>query len=228
MKKLSSLSVFFPTLNDANILPSLITQAYTAARTHSKRHEVIIINDGSTDNTARVLAGLKKRYPRLKVITHKTNKGYGGALISGFAAAKYDWIFYTDGDGQYDPTELSRLVERATSRIDVVNGYKTKRADNLVRKIIGSIYNWTVHIFRSIPIRDIDCDFRLIRKTALQKITLSNTTGAICLELITKLDLAGARFDEVEVSHYPRRFGRSQFFRWNHLLRTTGALLGHT
>ena len=225
MKKLSSLSLFFPALNDAESLPTLLARADRAARTVTNTYEIIVINDGSTDQTAVVLGKLRRRYRNLRVITHTSNEGYGAALISGFAAAKLAWVFYTDGDGQYDPMELIKLVKRATNNADVINGYKANRADGYMRKIIGSAYNSAVHMLYSVPIRDIDCDFRLIRRRMLQKITLRSTTGAICLELITKLHRAGARFSEVAVSHHPRLFGTSQFFQLNHLIETARALL---
>ncbi len=221
MKKLSGLSIFFPAFNDAQSLPDLIKRAHDAAYEVTKRFEVIVINDGSTDTTAQVLKALMENYPTtLRAVTHTTNRGYGQALRSGFRTSRYKWVFYTDGDGQYDPLELTQLVHQLTAATDVVNGYKIKRSDAWIRTVIGSIYNWWLHQQYPLPIRDIDCDFRLIRRSMLQKIHLTSTSGTICLELITKLSLAGARFAEVPIHHYPRRFGRSQFFRPRHLLST--------
>lgn len=225
MKKISSISIFFPTLNDANVLPDLISKAFTAARLVTHNVEVIIVNDGSTDDTKNVVKKLQKRFPALRVITHTTNQGYGAALISGFNASKKDWVFYTDGDGQYDPMELTKLVKKAKPNIDVVNGYKTKRADSWIRTVTGNLYNWFAHRIYPLPIADLDCDFRLIRRSKLQKIHLTSSSGAICLELVTKLQKAGARFTEVPVSHYPRRFGNSEFFRFHHLKKTLLSLL---
>ena len=147
-------------------------------------------------------------------MTHETNRGYGGALLSGFAAATRQWVFYTDGDAQFDPTELALLVDAAADDVDVVQGYKIRRADNLARRVIGRVYHRFVSFVFGLQIRDTDCDFRLIRKSALDRITLVHTTGVICVELVRKLQDAGARFVEVPVHHYAREHGQSQFFRF--------------
>lgn len=224
MPTLSSLTIFFPSLNDARALPELVTKADQVARRVTNRYEILVINDGSTDNTADVLVALQKRFSRLRVITHSLNKGYGAALKSGFKHAKFDWIFYTDGDGQYDPTELTHLVRLVTPQVDVVNGYKKRRADSWIRVIVGDIYNRYAHRVARLPIRDVDCDFRLIRRSVLSNITLVNDSGAICMELIAKLSACGAQFAECAVHHYPRRFGHSEFFRISHLLATLHSL----
>ena len=220
MKKLKSLSIFFPSLNDSKILPYLIYKADKVARGLTTNYEIIIINDGSTDDTRTVLQAMQKLYPELRVIHHKKNKGYGGALISGFNAAKKEWIFYTDGDGQYDVGELPLLIQKISPSVDIVNGYKLNRVDNTARKIIGGIYNEFVQTVYKLPIRDVDCDFRLIRRSMLKKINLYSQSGMICMELVIKLYYAGGRFKEVGVHHYPRRFGTSQFFNIKHIFRT--------
>lgn len=220
MRRLTSLSIFFPSFNDAQILPSLVNSAYKAAKAITRDFEIIIVNDGSSDHTAEVVRSLQHHYRPIRLITHPTNLGYGAALISGFTAAKKEWVFYTDGDGQYDPSELLLLVKRATTGLDVVNGYKRQRHDPWYRIAIGALYNWFVHVFYRPPIRDIDCDFRLIRRTLLRRIHLTSQSGAICLELITKLHSVGARFAEIPVHHYPRRFGRSQFFSFSRIVKT--------
>lgn len=220
MKKLRSLSVFFPALNDARSLPYLINRACAAAERVSEKFEVIIIDDGSTDKTQEVLAIARVHYKNLRVIRHPKNRGYGAALQDGFAHARYAWIFYTDGDGQYDPEELERLVPFASPDIDVVNGYKLHRADSYIRKFVGFLYNRLSHTEYALPIRDVQCDFRLIRATSMKKFRLQATSGLVCLELVLKLTQTGARFAEVGVHHYPRLFGRSQFFRPANLWRT--------
>ena len=112
------------------------------------------------------------------------------------------------------------LVWKASSKVDIVNGYKLTRSDPLIRRVIGSLYNWLLHRFYPLPISDVDCDFRLIRKSLLNKITLSSTSGIICLELIVKLKKQGARFTEVGVHHYRRLFGKSQFFTLGNVWKT--------
>lgn len=220
MKKLKSLSIFFPTLNDSQILPSLIKKASQTAKIVSQKFEILAINDGSNDNTVEVLEKLKKIYPELKIINHKKNLGYGTALISGFKNSTKDWVFYTDGDGQYNPKELILLTENLDVKTDIVNGYKLKREDAIVRKAIGRIYNLFLQKIYHLPISDVDCDFRLIKRAILKKIELESTSGAICLEIILKLKKEGANFKEVGVNHYKRKFGKSQFFTFKNILGT--------
>jgi glycosyltransferase involved in cell wall biosynthesis len=220
MRRLSSLSIFFPAYNDAKIIPYLICKTYHIAPKVAQDFEIIVVNDGSKDDTAEVLQLLKKSYPKLRVINHEKNKGYGGALISGFAASKKEWVFYTDGDGQYRIEELPKLVEKVTNDIDVINGYKLKRGDGLLRQTTGTTYNRILHGTYKIPIRDIDCDYRLIRNSLMKNIHLSVKSGMICLELIIKLAEAGARFREVGVHHDRRWIGKSEFLRFSHLKET--------
>ncbi|MEK7518062.1 MAG: glycosyltransferase family 2 protein [Patescibacteria group bacterium] len=219
LQKLNSLSIFFPTLNDAKILPHLVRKAYLVAPKAAHSFEIIVVNDGSTDETDKTLTILKKKYKNLKVINHKKNLGYGGALISGFRHAKKEWVFYTDGDGQYDPKDLLLLLKNRNPNIDVVNGYKLKRSDNFVRKILGNFYNSFLRLLYPIPILDIDCDFRLIRRSKMKNIKLNSSGGSICLELVLKLQANGARFVNVGVHHYKRKHGHSQMFNVKNILK---------
>lgn len=220
MKKLKSLSLFFPSLNDAQILPELIKKADSVAKKCAHEYEIIVINDGSTDNTRSTLSELGKIYPNLIAVHHKHNEGYGSALIEGFDRAKYEWVFYTDGDGQYDPEKLIKLVEVIDERTDVVNGYKLNREDDVLRRSMGWIYNKLLQLIYHPPISDIDCDFRLIKKSLLDKFKLFSNSGLICLELVMKLKKERAVFKEVGVSHFKRKYGKSQFFNPKHLLST--------
>lgn len=219
MKKINSLSIFFPAYNDARILPSLVEKAYAAGKNLAHTCEIIIVDDGSSDNTQEIVEKLKRKYAMLRCIKHEKNFGYGAALRTGFEASNYAWIFYTDGDGQYDPSEIKLLIEALTENTDVVNGWKRTRSDPPIRRALGAFYNSVLHAIYNIPIRDVDCDFRLIRKSFLDKITLTSTSGVICLELIMKLKKAGAGFREVGVSHYKRQYGSSQFFNARNLLK---------
>ena len=220
------LSVFFPAYNDAESLPSLVANTFQVLADYGEEYEVIVVNDGSADRTAQVLEELRERFgERLRVVTHPRNRGYGGALRSGFEAARYDLVFYTDGDGQYDIGELPRLLELMTPGVGLVNGYKLERQDPWHRILIGHAYNRFARFLFRIRIRDIDCDFRLIRKSLLDRINLTCTSGTICVELVRKLELSGCGVAEVGVHHYERRHGRSQFFRVRSLANTLGQLL---
>lgn len=214
------ITVFFPAFNDAPTIAALVRNAAEVLSRLTSDPEIVVINDGSRDSTAEILDGLLPQIPFLRVKTHETNKGYGAALRSGFKAAAKDLVFYTDGDGQYDVLELEKLYKAMSDEVDVVNGYKLNRADGLHRKLLGGIYaRFTRKVFR-LPIRDVDCDFRLIRKSSLDRVDLKTSSGAICVELVDQLASSGARFGEVGVNHYPRVAGRSQFLSPSRVLST--------
>ena len=211
-KKASSISVVFPAYNDGGTIASMVAAAWIALQQVTQNFEIIVVNDGSTDYTSLMLEEISTRYPELRVITHPTNNGYGAALRTGFSAATKDWVFYTDGDSQYNPLELVNLVEALHAEVDVINGYKLTRNDSWMRIVIGRAYHYFVKILFGIRIRDVDCDFRLIPRNILEEIELKSNSGAICLELVKKIQDAGYVFGEVPVNHYSRKYGVSQFF----------------
>lgn len=221
-----SISVFFPAYNDAPSLPDLMKKTFCVLAKHFEDYEVIVVNDGSHDNTGEVLVSLQKQYgERLRIVTHPQNRGYGGALRSGFAAATKELVFYTDGDGQYDPSELIKLYRLLTPQVGLVNGYKLQRNDPQHRIWIGNTYNRFARLLFGVRIRDIDCDFRLIRRELLEQVHLTSTSGTICVELVRKLELSGCGVAETGVHHYPRLHGKSQFFRVRSLLTTLYQLI---
>ena len=220
MNKRPSISVFFPAFNDERTIGSLVEAAFAILPALTDDYEVIVVDDGSTDATAQRLDELAQRFALLRIVRHERNRGYGAALQSGFAHARKDLIFYTDGDGQYDVREIVELHRLMTDRIDVVNGYKVARADDRLRTCLGWTYNRIAHMLFCLPIRDVDCDFRLIRRDAIRAVELSSPSGAICVELVHKLASAGCAFVEAPVHHYPRAYGRSQFFTLRRVART--------
>jgi glycosyltransferase involved in cell wall biosynthesis len=216
-----SLSVFFPAYNDAPSLPPLIGKAFRVLGDLVDDFEVIVVNDGSVDNTGEVLAQLQQQYGEmLRVITHSENRGYGGALRTGFAAATKDFIFYTDGDGQYDVGDLGPLLEVVGPGVGLVNGYKIARQDPWHRKVIGAVYNQFARFLFGVRLRDIDCDFRIFRRSLLEKKPLRSSSGTICVELVKLLERSGMEVVELPVRHYARLHGRSQFFRVKSLATT--------
>jgi glycosyltransferase involved in cell wall biosynthesis len=215
-----SISAFFPAFNDERTIAQMVTDALAVLSRLTDDYEVLVVNDGSTDGTADVLDELARRLSRVRVVHHPENRGYGAALASGFRHARKDLIFYTDGDGQYDVRELARLTPLMTDGIAVVNGYKIDRADGWDRVVLGEIYKRLARRLFRLPIRDVDCDFRLLRREVIQPIELGSASGVVCTEMIYKLRRAGCRFAEVDVHHYPRRHGRSQFFTLRRVART--------
>ena len=219
-KPLSYLTVFFPAYNDEKTIGDLVHKAFRILPNVAERYEVIVINDGSADNTKSVLRQLSQKYKNFKIVTHSQNRGYGGALKSGFKSARGDFIFYTDGDGQYDVLELPKLVEKMDSQVDLVNGYKIERHDSPLRIILGELYALWVRLLLGIRFADVDCDFRLLRRRILRKISLTRNSGAICAEILAKIQKTKGVIASVPVHHYPRKFGNSQFFRLDRILET--------
>jgi glycosyltransferase involved in cell wall biosynthesis len=216
----SGLSIFFPAYNDSGTIASLVITALRTARRLTPNHEVIVVNDGSKDGTADILEELASIYPQVRIVHHEKNRGYGGALRTGFATATRELVFYTDGDAQYDPAEMEALWRRFDQDVDLVNGYKISRSDPLHRILIGRIYHHIVKIMFRLTVRDVDCDFRMMRRSIFDRVRLEKTSGVICLEMMKKITDAGFRIAEVPVHHYHRAYGKSQFFNFRRLYRT--------
>jgi glycosyltransferase involved in cell wall biosynthesis len=218
------LSIFFPAYNDAGTIASLALVAHMTARTLTDDHEVIVVDDGSPDHTGALLDEMATHFPWLKVVHHERNRGYGGALRTGFATASRELVFYTDGDAQYDPREMARLWEALSPAVDFVNGYKISRNDPLHRIVIGRFYHWFVKLAFGLHLRDVDCDFRLMRRRVFEKVRLTRSSGVICVELMKKVQDHGYRIAEVPVHHFHRSYGKSQFFNVPRVVRTLGDL----
>ncbi|MEW6610016.1 MAG: glycosyltransferase family 2 protein [Patescibacteria group bacterium] len=221
-----SISAFFPCYNDKGTIATMVLEMKKVLEALTFDYEIIVVDDNSTDGSRELLRELQHTVPQLKLVFHEKNMGYGAALQSAFKACTRDIIFYTDGDAQYDIRELPKLLEKLTADTDVVNGYKVKRSDPWYRLIIGGFYQVVMRFIFCLPIRDPDCDFRVMRKRALDAIECTSTTGTICIELVKRLDLAGAKFAEVDVSHYFRTYGKSQFFNFPRVARTLWHLIG--
>jgi glycosyltransferase involved in cell wall biosynthesis len=221
MEKLPSLTIFYPCYNDGGTIATMIIRGIQVAAQVADDFEVLVINDGSEDDSAPVLDEMARLYPEhVRVIHEARPSGYGGVLRKGFAAARKEWIFYTDGDAQYDPRELPVLVKNLGPDIDMVNGYKIKRRDPLHRVWIGLAYQYFVKLVFGLIIRDVDCDYRLLRRSIFDVVKLESRSGTITFEMVKKIQDAGFRIAEAPVHHYYRQYGVSQFFNIRRVLRT--------
>lgn len=221
LKTSDSISVFFPCYNDEKSIQTLVIDSLKILKGLTRgKYEVIVVDDGSTDNSRRVLHKLQSRYTHLRVHLHRKNKGYGGALRSGFKLARYKLIFYTDGDGQYSVKELPILLSLMSPDVSFINGIKMGRSDHTLRIIVGNLYSFIARWLFWLPIQDVDCDFRLIRRSLVRNLRLRCNSGAICIELVKKAERQGGKFRQVSIHHYERIFGKSQFFRPKRILYT--------
>lgn len=214
-----SISAFFPAYNDGGTIASMVLSAVLVLEQLTDDYEVIVVNDGSKDYTAEILDRLARDYPHVRVIHHPKNRGYGGALRTGFASATKELIFYTDGDAQYDVRDLHALYPLLTPDVDMAQGWKRSRSDPWYRKVIGRIYHYIVKIAFGLRLRDVDCDFRLMRRSIFDKVVLTRDSGVICVELMKKVQDHGFKIVEAPVSHYHRSYGRSQFFNFRRIFR---------
>jgi glycosyltransferase involved in cell wall biosynthesis len=226
MERLASLSIFFPCYNDAGTIPTMVIRAAQTARQVTDDFEIIVLDDGSKDDSVQVLNELKCAIPQLRVIEHDQPSGYGGNVRAGIAASTKEWVFYTDGDAQYDAREIKSLVAALRPGVDVVNGWKLKRHDPWHRVVVGLIYQYFVKLVFGLQIRDVDCDFRLMRRSIFDVVQLESVTGTITFEMIKKIQDAGFVFVEVPVRHFYRQYGISQFFNFARVARTLVALIG--
>ena len=206
---LQELSLFFPCHNEAENLEALVADALAALPALASRYEVILVDDGSRDDTAGVAERLVQQHGgAVRLVRHEVNRGYGGALRSGFAAARYDYLAYTDGDRQFRVADLARLVERAESTgSPVVIGYRLQRADPPLRLIYATLYRVANRIWFGLRVRDVDCAAKLFRRDVLRNINVHSDGAFFSAELLIRLRLAGVTAHEVGVPHYPRTAG---------------------
>lgn len=208
MTKLSSLSVFVPTYNEEANISLIIEDVLKYVPNLAIKWELIVVNDGSIDQTARIVRSYSARYQNIKLINHTKNRGYGAAVKTGLKSARYNWIFFTDSDRQFRFEELASFIAHRDSA-DVVIGYRKKRRDPLIRLIIaqGFLRLWNYILF-GLKVRDVDCAYKLIPKKCLKNITLTTESAITVTELLYKLIKRGYKFKEVPVNHYPRPYGQ--------------------
>jgi len=207
--KISELSVFFPAYNEEANIKNTVVKAVSTLKKLADKWEIIVIDDGSKDKTGEIVKQLAKTEKRIRLITHSPNQGYGAAIKTGLYNSKYNFIFFTDADGQFDFKEIAYLLPLITEA-DIVAGYRINRQDPIARKIFG--FGWTTiaNLFLGIGVRDVDCAFKLIKKDVVKQIPKlqSNRGGMISPELLARARKAGFNIAEVGVHHYPRKEGK--------------------
>ena len=206
MRKIPSLSIFFPAYNEEKNIALSLEAAITVASKIADLYEVIVVDDGSRDKTVRIVQRYVGANKNVKLVQHILNRGYGEALKSGLAVAQYDYIFFTDADLQFNLTELEQFISY-TPGYDVVIGYRKNRQDPLMRLVNANLWNIANRILFGLHARDIDCAFKLLRRSLIQNITLTSSGAMISAEMLLKLNERGARIIELPVAHYSRKEG---------------------
>lgn len=201
--------MFFPAYNEEANLKETVEKAIPVLSKVANKFELIIVDDGSKDRTGEIADKLAKKYSFIRVIHHRSNKGYGEALKSGFYSAKYEWIVFTDSDGQLDFSEVAKLIE-VKNDVDIVVGYRLDRQDSLVRKLFGTGWTMLANLLLGTKVRDVDCAFKLINKKVIETIPRLESTrgGMISPELLGRAIKAGFKIKEVGVHHFSRTKGK--------------------
>lgn len=207
MERLSSLSIFFPCYNEESNVERVTRAALAVAGELADDYEIIIVNDGSRDRTGEIAERLAAEHSRVRAIHNRPNRGYGGAVARGLREAAKDWIFFTDGDGQFDLGELPKLIA-LLDRCDFAVGYRLDRADSWIRKWNAYCWGVLVRLLFGLKLRDIDCAFKLLPKSLVEGIELRSQGALISTELLAKARYRGLRLAEVGVRHYPRIAGK--------------------
>ena len=221
--KPTSISVFFPCYNEEENIERVVRQSIEVLDSFSSDYEIIIVNDGSADRTAVIADELAQKNPNVRVVHHKTNQGYGAALQSGFRAAAKEWVFYTDGDGQFDISEMPELFDLAENN-DIITCYRINRQDNWVRKLNAKAWGMLVNLMFKMKIRDIDCAFKLYRREIFDRIEMHSQGALIDTEILARAQRAGFRIAQRGVHHYPRIAGEQSGANIKVILRAFGEL----
>ncbi|HEY5039360.1 MAG TPA: glycosyltransferase family 2 protein [bacterium] len=206
MPKVPSLSVFFPAYNEEANVENMVHLAQKVLSEVAEKWEIIPVNDGSKDKTGEIIDRLAKEDPHVHPVHHPVNKGYGGAVISGYNAAKYDLVFFTDGDLQFDLREITLLIEKLDEG-DLILGYRKNRRDPTMRKLNAFMWGSLVKFLFGFQVKDVDCAFKMMKRKVIDKVQLSAGGAMVSTELLARSNKAGFRFVEVGVTHYPRVAG---------------------
>lgn len=212
-KLINELSVFFPCYNEEKNIKNTVEKAISVLEKIANKWEIIIVNDGSKDKTGEVALNLQKKHPKnISIITHNPNRGYGAAFKSGFYNAKYEWIAFTDADGQFDFGEITNFINRQKkTNADLVIGYYLERKVSKSVILTSKIWEIIVFLFFGLKVKDIDCGFKLVSKKVIDTIPkLEAERGAfVSSEFLIKAKKAGFKIVEVGVHHFARTEGQA-------------------
>ena len=210
--RLPGLTFFFPAYNEEASVAEVVRSALAVLPRYADEIEVVVVDDSSTDRTGEIADRMAAEEPRVRVVHRRTDRGYGGALRSGISTATLPYVFFTDGDLQFALEDLERLLPRL-ERADVVIGYRERRADPPRRRFIAWVYNRLINVLFLAPFRDVDCAFKLFRRSVFDSVPLERirSNGAFFSpELLLLLRASGVRMEQVAVRHYPRRAGEEK------------------
>ena len=201
-----SLSVFFPSHNEVDNIGPLVSKTVEVLDPLIADYEILIIDDGSTDGTPELADRLAERFPSVRAIHHDVNRGYGGAVKTGIASAAKDWIFFTDGDAQFDIGEIEKFLPH-TDEFDTIVGYRMDRQDPIHRKLFAFCWGTLIRLLFGFRVRDLDCAFKLFRRRFFDGVTLRAEGAVITVEIFATMVKENARIKQVGVHHYPRTAG---------------------
>jgi len=205
-KKLPEISLFLPAYNEAENIQKTISDADKVLKKLAQKYEILVIDDGSKDETGTIVKKMMKKNKNIRLITHNPNKGYGGAFKSGLYGSKYDLVSFIDSDGQFDYSELTKFIPLIDNH-DLVIGYRIKRQDNFLRVLNANIWKLWVWLLFGLWVKDIDCAFKVIKKPVIDSIDLVTESALTSAEFLIRTKQAGFKLAEVGVHHYPRAAG---------------------
>jgi len=224
-RALKSLSLFFPCYNESSNVGGMIQQAVEVGEKYGVDYEVVVVDDGSKDNSAEIVRQWAHKNPHVRLVQHPRNLGYGAALRTGLKNAQKELVFLTDGDNQFQLSEIEKLFSKIDS-CDVVVGYRLNRRDVVHRRLNGFLWTRLSRLLFGFRIRDVDCAFKLFRRSVLEGLELKSNQLLIHAEILARLKKKGCRIEEIGVTHFPRTAGKATATGLGRVLKSLGELLG--